>query len=244
MKKSLVWFGAAALAALLFTGASVRADSIPWGYGAVSADPIPASTSPLSSIQVIGSSGNPTGNSGIIIYSLKTLSSNNGVDSPPDSFNNVPFNLAINFTDIKALSAGSGTVKTTGVVNFSGLFNASNVTASSLLPGATTWTLVPGNTSATSATITLGADDPTVGWRNYQVDISSFTSPGQPGGADGAIQAIVTITPTDGPGGSGEGGGGDPPPSETPEPASLLLAGFGVPLFVLLRRRFKKNVVA
>ena len=36
------------------------------------------------------------------------------------------------------------------------------------------------------------------------------------------------------------GGTGDPPPNTTPEPASFVLAAFGLPLFVLVRRRMKK----
>jgi hypothetical protein len=238
MKSSMVWFGAALLAALLFTGTGVRADGIPWGYGAISPPDIAASSSPLSSIQVIGSSGNPTGNSGIIIYNMTTTSFNDGVSQPPDSFNNVKFDLAINLTDIKALGAAVGvTTKTSGVVNFSGLFNATNATAQSFLPGVTTWSLVPGNGSETTANVILGSDDPTVGWRNYKIDITSFTAPGQPGGAPGSIQAVVTINPSDAPGGSGEG----PPTNGTPEPTSLLLAGLGLPLVVLVRRRLKKS---
>jgi hypothetical protein len=215
----------------------VRADNIPWGYGAISPPDIMASSSPLSSIQMVGSAGSANGNSGIIIYNMTTTSFNDGVAQPPDTFSSVPFDLAITLSDIKALSASTGTIKTSGVVNFSGLFNATNVTDKSLLPGMPGWNLVPGNASETEANIVLGASDPTVGWRNYKIVISSFTAPGQPGGAPGSIQAIVSITPADGPGGSGEG----PPTNATPEPASLLLAGLGLPLVVLVRRRMKKN---
>ena len=48
---------------------------------------------------------------------------------------------------------------------------------------------------------------------------------------DGTLDASF-----DGPGGSGE-----TPPSETPEPASAILAGLGLPLFFVLRRRMKKD---
>jgi hypothetical protein len=240
MKKMLVRFGAAALAALLLS-ATAHAQPIPWGYGAVSQPDIAATSSPLSSIQLIGSSGNPSGNSGIIIYSLKTSSLNDGVSQAPDFFNNAPFGLTVNLTDIKATGANPSfsNTKVTDVVNFSGLFNATNVTNKSLLPGMTTWSQLPGNASPTEASVVLGSDDPAVGWRKYTVDITSFTSPGQPGGADGAIQAVVTITPASGPTGSGETGGGNP--SATPEPASLILAGLGLPLVVLMRRRMKKH---
>jgi hypothetical protein len=229
MKKMLVSF--AAVAMLLLAGTIVHADTIPWGYSATSPPDITASTSPLSSIKFTGSSGVASGNSGIIIYNLTTSSS--ATDSAPDSFVNVPFNLAVSLTDIKATSSTSTSATPTGVVNFSGLFNATNVTTKSLLPGVTTWTQVPGNTSPLSASIVLGAAD--TGWSNYTISIASFTSPGQPGGAPGSIQAVVTITPSTGPGGSGETG----PPPPPPEPATLVLAGLGLPVVVLLRRRFK-----
>lgn len=224
MRKSLVSF--AAVAVLLLVGTTVRADSIPWGYSATGTQ-IFNNNNPImsSSIVMAGSSGVASGNSGIIIYNLTTTST--ATDESPDSFSSVPFNLAVTLTDIKATSSASGTAKTNDVVNFAGLFNASNVTTKSLFPGATTWT------SSTSAEVTLGADD--VGWRKYTVTLNSFTPPGQPGGAPGSIQAIVEITPTEGPGGSGEG----PPTTATPEPASLVLAGLGLPLFIVLRRRMK-----
>lgn len=231
MRMSQVSMGAVSLATLLLTGAGVRADSIPWGYSAADTV-IYNNNNPIktSAVNFTGSSGVASGDSGIIIYNLTTTST--AVDGAPDSFSKVPFDLGVTLTDIKATGSKSGTVTSSGVVNFSGLFSASNVTTKSLLPGTATWT------SPTTAEIVLGADD--VGWRKYTVEISSFTPPGQPGGAPGSIQAIVTIAPTDGPGGSGEG----PPPSETPEPASLLLAGFGLPLVVLVRRRLKKDAAA
>ena len=226
MKRTLVMLGAA-LAALLFVGTNVHADSIPWGYSATTTS-IVNNNNPLASstINFAGSSGVASGASGIIIYNMTTTST--ALDTAPDSFSNVPFNLAVTLTDIKATSSSSLSAVTSGAVNFAGLFNASNVTTKSLLPGSNSWT------SPTSANVVLGADD--VGWRNYKVDVVSFTPPGQPGGAPGSIQAVVTITPADGPGGSGEG----PPPNATPEPTSLVLAGLGLPLIVLARRRLKK----
>jgi hypothetical protein len=247
MKKSLVSF-AAALAALLVVGAGAHADSIPWGYSASTPAPISASTSPLSSINFSGGSGIASGSSGIIVYSLTTNSST--TDSAPDSFTNVPFNLAINLTDIKSTGSSSSGAISSGVVNFAGLFNASNVTTKSLLPGLTSFTQVPGNTSATSASLTLGASD--TGWNTYTVQIGSFTPPGQPGGAPGSIEAIVTVTPGTSPGGSSGnsgggdgsgGGGGGSTLSGAPEPASLLLASLGLPLIVLVRRRLKKDTI-
>jgi hypothetical protein len=224
MKKSLVLF--AAVIAFLMVGTTVRADSIPWGYSATSFSIANNNNNNgTSTINFTSGSGVASGNSGIIIYNVTTNST--ATDASPDSFTNVPFNLAVTLTDIKATGSSSSGAVTTGTLNFSGLFNATNVTAKSLLPGVSTWT------SPTSASIVLGAAD--TGWNNYNVQVVSFTPPGQPGGAPGSIEAVVTITPATGPGGSGDTG-----PSGTPEPASLALAGLGLPLIVLVRRRMKK----
>jgi hypothetical protein len=226
MKKMLVSF--AALLAFLSVAGVVRADSIPWGYSATSTA-INNSNNALatSTISFTSGSGVASGNSGIIIYNVTTAST--AVDGSPDSFTNVPFNLAVTLTDIKATGSSLPSAITNGVLNFSGQFNATNATAKSLLPGVNTWT------SPTSGNIVLGADD--TGWNNYNVQVVSFTPPGQPGGAPGSIEAVVTITPADGPGGTGAQ---PPPPSGAPEPASLVLAGLGLPLVVLIRRRLKK----
>jgi hypothetical protein len=224
MKKSLLSFAAAF--AFLMVGTSVRADSIPWGYSATSTSIVNNNNNNgTSTINFAGGSGVASGNSGIIIYNVTTTST--ATDSNPDSFSNVPFNLAVTLTDIKATGSSSSNAVTAGTFNFSGLFNATNVTSKSLLPGVNTWT------SPTSANLILGADD--TGWSNYNIQVVSFTPPGQPGGAPGSIEAVVTITPAQGPGGSG----GGPPPS-APEPTTLVLAGLGLPLMVLVRRRLKK----
>jgi hypothetical protein len=225
MKRSLVSFAAAL--ALMVVGTTVRADSIPWGYSATSTSIVNNNNNASSStINFTAGSGVASGNSGIIIYNVSTTST--AADGSPDSFTNVPFNLAVTLTDIKATGSSSPSAVSSGQLNFAGLFNATNVTSKSLLPGVNSWT------SPTTANIVLGAPD--TGWNNYNVQVVSFTPPGQPGGAPGSIEAVVTITPADGPGGSGQG-----PPAGTPEPASLVLAGLGLPLVVLLRRRMKKG---
>ena len=224
MRTSLILFTAAA-AMLFASGASARADSIPWGYSA-SDTMIFNDNNPIksSSIKMTGGNGVASGNSGIIIYNLTTDSK--ATDAAPDSFSSVPYNLAVTLSDIKATGSNNNSAKSKDVVNFSGLFSASGVTTKSLFPGPGSWT------SPTTTSVTLGADD--VGWRKYTVTISSITPPGEPGGAPGSIQAVVEVTPTDGPGGSGE----TPPPA--PEPASLVLAGLGLPVLLLARRHLKK----
>jgi hypothetical protein len=222
MKKT--WLSLGAALALLLSGTTAWADTLPWGYSA-SDTTIFNSNNPIqtSSIVFKGGSGVANGTSGIIIYNLTTTS---GADaSSPDSFTNVPFNLAVTLTDIKATSSVQPSAVTSGQLNFAGLFNADNVTKSSLLPGPVSWT------SPIIGKLTLGSND--TGWRDYTVNIQSFTPPGQPGGAPGSILAVVNVTPSNG------GGSGTPPP-DAPEPTSLALAALALPALLMARRRMKK----
>src|SRR5262249_34896316 len=161
-----------------------------------------------------GATGVATGSSGIILYNMTTSSS--ATDASPDSFSNVPFDLAFTLTDVKATGSAAPSAHASELLHAKGMFNASNVTNHSLLPGMSPWG-VP-----VTLTAVLGSDD--TGWRTYSVLLSSFTSPGQPGGAPGSIQAIVTIADGGKPGGGDvppppPGGSGEPP-SAAPEPAS------------------------
>lgn len=221
-------------------GSPAIADSIPWGYSAGNAEIFNNNNSSLlSSVKFAGASGVATGSSGIIIYSLTASSS--ASDSSPDSFANVPFDLAFTLTDIKATGSVSGASKTSEVIHFSGLFSANNVTKQSLLPDTTLWS------SPVKAQAVLGGDD--VGWRTYSVLLSSFTSPGQPGGSPGSIQAIVTLDSTTGPIEIDEeprGNGESLPPTATPEPASGVLAGLGLLSLIAVwrtRRRRRSRTV-
>jgi hypothetical protein len=231
MSKNLILTVLFAISAFAFTHDRACADSIPWGYSAANTE-IFNNNSPAmsSSVKFNGASGVATGSSGIIIYNMAATS---GVsESSPDSFSNVPFDLAFTLVDIKATSSVSGSAKSSDVVHFGGLFSASNVTKTSLMPGANPWS------SPVVAEVTLGADD--VGWRTYSVTLSSFTSPGQPGGSPGSIQAIVRVSAAGAPVELPEPPDGQeetPAPNAAPEPASLVLAGLSLPLFVLIRRR-------
>jgi len=232
MRKSLVSLGAIALA--LLAQSAVRAEGIPWGYSAADTKIYNDPTVKTSSITFAGSSGVANGDSGVVIYNLTT--SSNPTAGTTDSFNAVKFDLAVTLTDVNATSSSSSQKKASDVVNFSGLFSASNVTPKSMLPGPNSWT------TPTEVVRTLGSADS--GWRHYTGDITSFTPPGQPGGAPGSILATVHITDADGPPSGppdGNPGGSGTPPSDTPEPSSLLLAALGVPMVLAARRRLKKK---
>jgi hypothetical protein len=237
MSKKIAYICLGVFLAVAAVNVRAKADSVPWGYSANNAEIFNNNNAlGTSSAKFNGASGVATGSSGIIIYSLAATSSTGSAS--PDSFANVPFNLSFTVSDILATGSKSASAVASDVVNVAGLFSASNVTKNSLLPGASPWS------SPVTANVVLGADD--VGWRNYSILLSSFTSPGQPGGSPGSIQAIVRITSVNGPspgdpgtppqnpGGSGE----SPTPAAAPEPATLVLAGFGIlPLLALWRKR-------
>jgi hypothetical protein len=241
MKKSLASLVLAALAVLLLVGTNASADPIPiqWSF---SANPItdntgaggtsgvafpggklPSSTSPLSSILFTPSFGNLTGSTGLIIYNMATVSTQSGA---PDSFNNVDFLASFTVSDTKTLQ--------TGTVTFHGQYNATNVSPGSLTKGVTNWVNDQGNVSATEASVVLGTGSD-VRTYDFQIKPGDFLSSLAPNGGVGSFG--VEATATDGNAGSS----GEIPPTGTPEPASLVLAGFGLPLFVLMRRRLKKN---
>jgi hypothetical protein len=246
----LVSLVAAALGVLLLTGTNVWADPVPWSYIASPQPAIAADGGGPSLINIAANNGSGSGNSGIIIYNM-TLK---GSTTSTDTFTGVPFSLSLSLTDLLATSPlASGAVNASGTVNFTGKFSATNVTSTSLFPvtnlsatggpiiGGVQWTTTganaaPGSTflSPSSAYVKLGSDGS--GWSYYTVTLGSFAAPGPNATTNnpGSIQALVTLD------GSPPQGFGDTPPSATPEPASLVLAGLGLPFFVLLRRRMKK----
>lgn len=240
MKKSLASLVLAAVGVLSLTGTNAWADPIQWSFTAspiadASGTPypggkLPSSTSPLSSIQFTPSSGNVTGSTGIIIYNMTTLSQQSS--ATPDSFNNVDFLASFTVTDTKTNFLGNPTAS--ALITFHGQYNASNVSAGSLTKGAINWVNDQGNVSATEATVVLGSGSD-VRTYDFTINPGDFLSSQAPNGGVGSFAVDATVT------NGSAGGSGDPPPTSTPEPASLVLAGFGFPLLLLVRRRLKKG---
>lgn len=214
MRKFLV--SLCAVAGTLLAGSAAQATSISWDYSADTTT-IFSGPSQTSSITFAGQSGTITaegGSSGAIIYNLTSAST--ATTSAADSFSNVPFTLSLHVTD--------KTSGVSGTFTFNGSFNATNVTASSLLPGP----------------VTVGASDPQfvqLGALFYTATVLPVVPPGQPGGAPGAIAVVVSVSPNQ-PGGTGQ------PPPQAPEPTSLVLAGLAVPALLMARRRRKQAEVA
>jgi hypothetical protein len=108
-------------------------------------------------------------------------------------FDQRPYGLDVSLRD--GASGATGTLSFTG--RFDGGFDKSFIQLNNTFTGLTTQSL------------TLGANI-------YTVTVGPYTSPGLPGtGAQGRIQADVTVQPQ-----------GGPPAS--PEPSSLVLAGLGL----------------
>jgi hypothetical protein len=229
MRKTLVSLCAAA--GLFLTGTAARADMIPWQYAATDTTIYNSNNAiKTSSINFTGSSGvvsSPSNASGIIIYNLTSTSSQT---TTGDTFSNVPFSLSVTLTDIKGTGSKDPLAMASGTVTFSGTYSATDVTQSSLFPGAYTY-------DGSSKVLKLGGAD--TGWNDYTIQVVSFTPPGQPGGAPGSILATVTVTPD-----TGGGSGSPPPPPGAPEPTSLVLAGLALPALLAARRRMKKAQVA
>jgi len=163
-----------------------------------------------SSIDVQGTGGGGNDNSGIIIYKLTAHSTQQSPFS--DSFD-----------------GNSGAVFKFHVMitdNKSGESAGFDLSAKFWATGVTEGSLLPGKVEFDSTPVSQ-----TIGGHSYSIALSSITLPGSPLGDTGRVLAVVTVGPVDG---SGQ------PPGDSPEPSSLLLAGFGIPALIAIRRRLKK----
>lgn len=225
------------LAAALLSTRAVRADPVPWGYaGVTSTIHNNNNDGKTSSLTFVGHAGSLAGGSGFVPFGLKSEST--AGTASPDSFTAVPFTLGITISD--SLSQGDSGAKSDAVATFKGLFNASGVSTTSLLPGPTTWT------SPTAVELVLGSDKS--GWRKYYVELLGDLAPGQPSGPDGSLAAAVhiidqnaspvTAPPPTRPEGSGSVA--PPAPPSAPEPTGLVLAALALPALAYARRRLQQ----
>jgi len=161
-------------------------------------------------IDVKGTGGGGNDNSGIIIYKLAANSHQQAPYS--DSFDGN--SGAVLKMHVILTDLKTGDFKP---FDLSAKFWATGVTEGSLLPGKVEFDSTP--------------QSQVIGGHTYSISLSSITLPGSPMGDQGSVLAIVTVGPPDG---SGQ------PPGDTPEPSALLLAGFGIPALIAIRRRLKK----
>lgn len=236
MQRSLATLLAAALAAVFVTATGARAEDFPWSYSGTGTTIFNNNNNAQSSsINVTGTSGGATGDSGIVIFNLSTDST--ATLGAPDTFSKVPYSLSLTLGDTQSL----GKPTSAGTVKFQAQFSAQKVSKESFLSPVNKWL------SPTEQFVILGSAD--TGFRKYTVDILSFTPPGKPNSGLGSIYAEVHITPVGDPGGSGDGGGsggsgGGGGGNATPEPTSLLLAGLGIPVVGMYWRRRKNHTTA
>jgi hypothetical protein len=218
-KFSLSLWGAAVAATLVVAG-SVRADDIPWSYnGKDTTISVGAST-----FWFEGQSDGANGSSGVAIWKIHTTSMPTKGSNEVDHFSNV-VDLTVNLNDVNS----QGNPTSNQDVTFKGLLTA-DVANGSIKNFSIKWLPNGPNPAGTGSAI-LGDDSS--GWRQYDAAISPISGVAQPGpNSVGAVSADVTITPTDGPGG--------PPTNESPEPASLALAGFGLSILGLAAARRRK----
>jgi hypothetical protein len=135
--------------------------------------------------------------------------------------NGVPFGQELNsFNNVDFLASftvSDTKTNTSALVTFHGKWNGTNNTSQSIA-----WVNDQGNLSATEAYRVLGIGTDT---RTYDFKINPgdlVTTSDINGNGVGTLAVDATVT-------------------ATPEPASLMLAGFGLPLVVLMRRRLKKG---
>jgi hypothetical protein len=201
---------AAASAVLLVCGAEVRADKIDWSYNWT-----PSSTEIMSdsgqsklilSNEPLGSASTQVGlSTDVVATNIKTASS---VDPTIlDKFTNQPFSLAVTLTD--------ETSKTSSSLTFTGLFNGTLNSGAAKIVATITGQMVQSLVlNGSTYTVTMGQPN-------------QYSAPSPPNSTNlGSLSASITAGAP--PGGGGGGGGGGGVGGDSPEPASILLAGMGL----------------
>lgn len=143
---------------------------------------------------------------------VATLStSTTATSANPDLFNAVPYGIRIVLTDLGDPYHDSHTFIFTGTISGSLSTTSANLS----------------NTFTSPSTQFAVFDRPNNYYAEYLLSLTSFTAP-TPGGAPGNITLQVTYNSASPP---------YPAPGNSPEPASLVLAGLGVTAFGLARWR-------
>lgn len=189
-----------ATVAILAFAAAAPAAGIEWGYS-VDRD------RPAVEADVPGTGGitltnelfrKAAGNSDTVLTSLSTFSS--ASFEKPDTFTNAAYNLSVTLMDIA--SGATGSVTFSG--QFNGVLSRSFAQIGNEFTGKTEYDLKLGNTL-------------------FNIRLTSYVPPPVPGASNtGSIGAFVTVR---------EANGNPPPndpPSDVPEPSTLLLAGLGL----------------
>jgi hypothetical protein len=210
-----------ALCLILVAGSFARADFVNWSYNWThSPVVVAADTGGTGGVTLTNHQGGTgSGNSDIVATQITTFSS--ASVNTPDRFTNKNYSLMLDLTDLA--SHQSGMLTFTGTLN--GTLSATSANIKNAFTGALTQHL-------------------DLGGNLYTVTIGPYAAPGIPDATQtGSISAHVSVQAESTTGGTPQGG--TPPPShESPEPATLVLAGVGstaLALAVSWRQRMRKR---
>ena len=165
----------AALALCLFAGAEARADFVAWNYNwTPSATEILADNPTQGKITLTNEpGGSAVGDSFIVATNIKTASTAD--PTTPATFTNKNYALTLAITDVTSAKTGSMT--------FSGVFNGTLSSKSSILMNTFT--------GAQTQSVTIGS-------HLYTVQIGPFAPPGPPtANIAGSISALATVKVSD-----------------------------------------------
>jgi len=206
------------MVAALLGPSQVRADFVAWTYNWGRSPIAVAADSPgTGGITLTDESTlHASGSSDIVATNLRTFSS--ATRTNPDRFTNQTYSLNLFLKD--DVSGQSTTLTFSG--KFNGTLTAFNANIANTFTGDTT------------KTVHLGDHD-------YTVVLGSYAPPGPPTAVNaGSITAHIAV---DEPADTGGGGTPVPPPSDAPEPSTMVLASLGLSMLSLTgwrKRRLAK----